>query len=292
MKYISKLLISASILSTSLITGCTNDRNIIAEETAARLSAPANLVKRIINTEIAPITSFEKQHEKGAPIHVYIGSKVTQIPSNDIDIAKEAFRNNPVALHLATRDLASNVIALARECEFQNTPCPDTPGEETILLYDQTLNNIASRHGNNGFHLVGFNNGAAIAVLLGSKRNDIRSIRTVSGNLNQSYGEMYNVADHATRIKTIPQHHFSGEADSPKQERRIENFFNTIGFSNCIKYSVVAGANQADGWVSNWPDLLELGVPSCEFEKQQTPSDFITTPKSAPIFVPRMAPNK
>jgi hypothetical protein len=188
---------------------------------------------------------------------------------------------NPVALALADADPGPNVIWLARPCQyhlvFAGQPCPPPYWQaarfapEVIAAMSDALDQLKREHRLSRLELVGFSGGGAIALLLGARRSDIVSIRTVAGNLDTDgftrlhkvspMSASLNPAADARRVATIPQRHFIGAKDRIVPAGIYRGYRAAAGSDARISLTVVAEVGHEDGWVERWPELVAQPVP-------------------------------
>ncbi|MEM6812059.1 MAG: alpha/beta hydrolase [Pseudomonadota bacterium] len=280
-----------------LITACAIDTDMDIQ-TSERIARPAFMVERSINNEQFQLQAWERMHNRGQPATIYIEDDGTAIEfsENQIDtVLLKSISNkdqrlidptpeNPVALHLASRDRSKNLAYLARPCQF--IKFPESKGcdasywkerrytPEVVAAYQDALNDIAARFDINGFHLVGYGGGANIAAVLAAKRDDVLSLRTVAGNLSPAFVNEYHdgkmpyatnsllATDFGEALSQVPQHHFIGAADQRIPPGSYHSYRQSIGLSDCISYSVVQDADHERGWVQLWPQLLGI-IPQC-----------------------------
>ncbi|WP_167730690.1 alpha/beta hydrolase [Terasakiella sp. SH-1] len=189
---------------------------------------------------------------------------------------------NPLALKLAVQDSGTTIFYLARPCQYVDLKkepyCKNAYwtnarfAAEVIDSFDQAFTLIKKKTKNEGFHLVGFSGGGAIATLLAAKRTDIKSIRTIAGNLdhvslnayrkvsalNGSLNPMNIVGD----IQAIPQIHYSGSEDKVVPQWIATNFLRKANNANCMSTHLVSGAAHMQGWEEAW-SLLHRQYPEC-----------------------------
>lgn len=253
------------ILSFAILPSCTPDT--IPRETAIRTAMPQFMIPRMINAGGFSIQAFERIHDKNGPAVVYIEGDGTT-PSN------------PIATRMAAQDSAGNVIVLARPCQYrgsyQNGECPKKfltthrYSESVIQAYNDALNNIKATYDLAGFHLVGYDGGAAIATIVAAGRMDIASIRTVSGVLDTQLlnadgtvplldGSL-NPREYAKAVVTIPQRHFVGGKDSIVTDLRARSYLNEVMNAPCVQVTMIDNASHNENWVEQWGELLKLPV--------------------------------
>ena len=265
-------------LSAALGTaGCWRDAtNGMRMETAKRLAMPSFMIHREIPADPFMLTAFERVRQPGAPVTVYIeGDGLAwvsrQTPSRDPTPV------NPVALHLATRDLGPNVIWLARPCQHSGLtvegPCPVEYWTSrrfsplVIQTMGKALDDIKARYRVTGFDLVGYSGGGAVAALLAAGREDVLSLRTVAGNLDTDlFSDTHQVsrltgsenpAARAGETAGIPQHHFVGEWDTIVPAALSASYTRAMGPSPCLRTSMIKEADHEEGWVNGWPEMLK-----------------------------------
>jgi len=103
-------LASLGLVSLSLVACGTQTH--LRQETANRIAVPAFMIERNIPTGNFDLNVWERMHRRGQPMTVYVEGDSTSNPTPA----------NPVALHLASRDLAKNVAYIARPCQFIKFP--------------------------------------------------------------------------------------------------------------------------------------------------------------------------
>jgi poly(3-hydroxybutyrate) depolymerase len=91
--------------------------------------------------------------------------------------------------------------------------------------------------------MVGYSGGGNIAALLAARRHDIQSLRTVAGNLDVAWvNTLHNVTpmpnaisamDSAVKLRTLPQIHYSGDADKTVPVDVARHFQQAVGEIAC-----------------------------------------------------------
>lgn len=309
MRYLlNKNIILCSIL---LLTACSAP-TAIRKEAVKRLATPAWMLEREIKASPFTLTAFERMHERNAPANLYIGGEGTALRT-DFGGTLDPTPENPVALHLATRDNAENLIYLARPCQFSDMIDEDAScgreywndkifSPEVMQAYEYALDNIKARYDITGFNLIGYDGGAAIAAMLAAKRDDVLSLRTVAGSLDhklqasyldlQPYTRSLNAVDFASETANMPQHHFIGGEDAKVPPAILHSYLQAVGATSCVQYTLVQEAEHERGWVENWPELLRK-TPVCKEEPKETMAVMpLPLDIPQPIFYPRMDPSK
>lgn len=294
----------AAILGALALGGCiTTSLPYMRAETAQRLAAPAWMAKRDIPAGAFLLRSYERMHERHKPANIYIGGHGLEA-SHQAEFAKNPTPRNPLALHLATKDSADNVAYIAQPCQFtgmaDGSDCTDTNiwqdarySEDKLASMNTALDDIARRYDITGFHLIGYDGGAAVAALLSAQRKDVLSLRTVAGVLDarahtalrgkEPLKASANPADFAQDLMNTPQFHFIGAQDNFVPPAIFHSYMQSMPPNPCVQSMLVQEAGHEDGWVNKWPELLKLPV-TCY--NGNAPEGFaaIDTP-NAPVFI-------
>jgi len=180
-------------------------------------------------------------------------------------------------MELATLDPNPNVVYLARPCQYSpqdlKTVCNAKYwsiarySEDVVNSINQALSQIKQKAHASKLKLIGFSGGATLATLVAARRNDIRSIRTVAGNLDllamQNYHKTAPLSESldpmtiATQINHIPQLHFIGAKDTVVPRIVAENFVQAAGLDPGQIISLPK-VDHARGWKAQWPRLVAM----------------------------------
>ena len=244
----------------------------VREETSDRLASAAWMVDRDIPAGKFTLRGYERMHERYATANVYIDGD-----SAPAKILGNAPRN-PVALHLATKDKADNVVYLARPCQFAAQTDDCTPeiwndarySQDVIDSFNAALDEISKRYDISGYNLIGYDGGGAIALLLAAKRADVLTVRTVAGVLDHELQSKLtgraplksslNPVTHASSLSKMPQMHFIGGQDTVVSPSIVGSYMQASPPSRCVQSMVVQEATHDKGWVDKWPELLAWPV--------------------------------
>ncbi len=269
--------LKTGILATLILGGCiATSMPYMRGETAQRIAAPAWMIKRDIPADPYLLRAYERIHDRGGIANVYIEGD-----GPSVDPLKDPTPTNPVALHLASKDNAKNLVYIARPCQFNGRieyphDCNHSEWQDArfsrdvIDSYEKALDDISARYRIKGFNLVGYSGGAAIAAIIAAERKDILSLRTVSGvldhNMLQSLSgkppltESINPIEKASDLVRMPQYHFIGGQDNAVPPAILNSYLQAIPPSTCIQTLLVQEAEHEAGWVDKWPELLALPV--------------------------------
>jgi hypothetical protein len=260
-----------------VIGGCADfDRNAHADA----LAAPAHLHREQIPTADFVLTAYVKITQAERPIDLYIeGDGLAWLSRTEPSL--DPTPREATGLALAAADPAQNVVYLARPCQF--TPMDQNPrcdmaywtgkrfAPDVVASMDEAISRIAAKAPGQPINLIGYSGGAAIAVLVAARRDDIASIRTVAGNLDDEYinrlhhvsamPDSLNPIGFASRVANVPQIHFYSVQDrvvTPEVSRR---FIEATG-PRCAKSEAVTGLAHDGDWAKEWAGLLTR-VPGC-----------------------------
>jgi len=263
-----RLLILALLVA---LPGCTN---MLGDAAAQRLAAPAFMVRHEVEAGPFLMTTYERV--RGQVSGLGGGTAQVYIAGGDADWrAPERFSldpttGNPVALHLAAKaDTADvNVAWIARPCQItmmaDRSACDkrwwgaDRFAPEVFAAYDIILDDLRRRHGWTRFEVIGYSGGAVIAARLAATREDVVSLRTVAGPLEQ-------IVPLAPHLRDLPQRHFAGGQDEVAPPAGLYAYLKAVGDSPCVAHTFVPEAAHHAGWVERWPALLAEPVTCAPF---------------------------
>jgi len=278
-------LLLSTVLSFS-ITGC-----LTVPSAGERLSTADSIAQEAgfhkVKVRASPflITAYSRILEAGKDLHVYIeGDGYAWVTRNRV--SGDPTPRRPVALELAAKDPAPNVVYLARPCQYtpveMNSACEDEAywtgkrfSEEVVSSMSQAVDKFLKEAQSPGIHLIGYSGGGTIATLIAGRRGDVKSLRTVAGNLDPEgfvdYHEVSPMAEGsldpletADRLKMIPQYHFVGSDDPVVPASLAKNFFEKSEHSPCVHILKINGADHVNGWTEAWPKLLALPLNCIE----------------------------
>lgn len=301
-----KKYLAALLFLPLMFTACAV-QDYLDSETAMRLATPAFMVKRQVPAGQFGLMAFERMHKRHAPANVYIEGDGTGDILAPSPVSPTP--SNPVGLHLASKDNADNVVYLARPCQFlshkETAQCDPQYwnasrfSPEVIAAYNAALDEIAERYNIQGYNLIGFGGGGAIAAILAADRDDVRSLRTVAGNLdtdvfaqihhNTNLSNSLNPANYAEGLKKVPQYHFASEHNSVVPPAILESYLAKVP-SPCVFSEVQHKPTHDAGWVNQWPELLKK-EPKCVVEHESVrravlPPNVIPN-RPRPVYRPR-----
>lgn len=274
----------AGVLLLTLLGGCAAEPLQLNEQAEARAEA-AGMQRALVQTDGFVLTSFYRITRPDQSLTVYIEGdgfawRTRTQPSLDPTPRKA------VGLTLATADPASNVLYLARPCQF--TPMSANPqctvaywtgkrfAEPVIAAMNQAVSHYARRVPGQPIHLVGFSGGAAVAALIAARRDDVVSLRTVAGNLDMDevnrihrvspMPESLNAIDVAPRLSGLVQVHYSGSDDTVVPVDIAQRFIKASG-GRCAQVRRVQGLAHDGDWQRLWPGFLKDPLPCSDSQR-------------------------
>ncbi len=265
------LAIAALINLSFLLVGCVSaDPRQQANEIAARSGLLSN------NLQNGPflIATWSRIVPPVNSLRVYIEGDGFAWKSRT-QASDDPTPRKPTGLMLAAADKSDNVLYLARPCQFIGPPLPVSCSvswwtnkrfsPEVIDAMDNVLSQVVTRYPGVKLELVGYSGGGNIAALLAARRTDVRSLRTVAGNLDVAYvnalhhvtamPDAVSAIDSASALHTLPQIHFSGDADKTVPPSVARRFQRAVG-GHCTQVDVVSGMAHGSDWAAIWPQLL------------------------------------
>lgn len=226
------------------------------------------------------LATYSKITDKTAPIDIYIEgdgfafASIGRVSNNPTP--KDAF-----TLALAAQDPSPNVVYIARPCQYisfeKDKSCSPKYwsgsrfAPEVIKSVNEAISSYTKNFVNPQINLIGYSGGAAVAALIAAERRDVKTLRTVAGNLDHvavnkfhnvdNLDNSLNAIDVAGKLASLPQYHFAGERDEIVPLSVIKGFAEKAEKGKaCVKVSSVSGATHFVGWRENWRELLAQPV--------------------------------
>lgn len=274
------------VLLGLFISSCSSSSGVgMRRNKAFNIAKNANFEKRLIKTSHFVLTAYSKISSPNQPVNIYIEGDGRAWVSKR-RVSPNPTPKNPVSLKLASIDASPNVIYIARPCQYTDF---DTDkwcdiqywtskrfAPEVISSFDEAIDYFKQKHDLGKINLIGFSGGANVAVLVASKRNDIKTIRTVAGNLDHKYLNNYhnvspqygslNAIDVAKKVKNIPQNHFYGNKDKVIPFDMADKFISEMGQKNCAQSIEVKRASHGQNWEEKWFRLYQKPFKKCKAE--------------------------
>lgn len=248
-------------------------------EKANEIARTNGFDETIVRAQPFAIAAYSRIREPGKPVQIYIeGDGYAWVTRNRV--SGDPTPRNPMLLSLAAEDPAPNVVYLARPCQYTpdefRSGCREffwTEGrfaEPVIASMDQAVGELMKKAQAASAHLIGYSGGAAVAILVAARRQDIASLRTIAGNLDPEVVNEYNGVSPlegsldptvvAGKIAGLPQLHFLGGDDAIIPFAAAESFLKKMGDGRCFQTRTLPDATHDHGWKEAWPGLLALPV--------------------------------
>lgn len=265
-----------------LLVGCASVSLDGRYDLARKIAAGANMQPQTLYAAPFILSAFVKASAPGAPAHVYIeGDGLAWLSRSQPSLNPTP--TDPIALRLAAKDSAPNVIYLARPCQYSGTANGERCdmkywmgsryASEVLQSYNSALDQLKATHAVSGFDLIGFSGGGTMATILAGQRGDIRSLRSVAGNLDHIehshvhgvslLGNSLNPPQYADQLARVPQYHFIGGDDDIVPRSIYDAYTRALPAQNCTQYKIVDDVGHDSGWETVWPELLRI-TPRCQ----------------------------
>jgi dienelactone hydrolase len=231
------------------------------------------------------ITFFPKVIPSTSVLRIYIeGDGLAW--KNRYTISNNPTPITPVALQLALTDKTNNkqknVAYLARPCQFvsdnHKKNCEPSVwtnarfSEKNIAATNQAIDQLKTLFNATEIELVGYSGGGAIACLVAARRQDVKKITTIAGNLDHPYWtqlhkvspltDSLNPMDFREQIKRIPQLHLVGDKDKNTPPEMIKHFvegFTKDGVKQweaSVHYKIIPSYDHQCCWSKSLPTSL------------------------------------
>ena len=259
------------ILTIALLSsGCVSKLSPkVRQYTADTVAQSGNLVQQKIATDDFLLTTYQRfdSTADNKQMVVYIEGDGMAWISRD-QLSSNPTPVQPIALKLASIDTNSNVLYIARPCQYlwpqkmdrcSSRYWSDKRGsEEVISSINQAISIVKQKQNISSIRLIGYSGGGGIAALIADRRADVNEFVSVSGNLNYKlFTQTHDLSPMngsidpitvANQIGSIPQIHYVGADDKiiPKQ----------IALSFSDKVKVISDVSH-DNWPDKWAQILK-----------------------------------
>ena len=261
------------------LAGCATEsyvfnRGAFCEDVAVR----NGFTKELITTDRFTLLAYRRFVEKGKPVVIYIEGDGLAWESRS-RLSGDPTPKDPLVIELASIDPAPNVAYLARPGQYNlsgASPCDPSYwsdkrySEEVIASMNEAIEYLKKKSGAENINVVGYSGGAAIGMLIASRRGDIASLRTVAGNLDPDAVNRYHGVSALTRslnpinaamaISNICQRHFVGSEDKTIPAYIADSFVEREGDASHKRVTKVDGATHNTGWHEKWRELLSIST--------------------------------
>lgn len=280
------LLIFALALLLAL-GSCAPDLNPFISRGAYADKIAAGWEKQVFRTARFDLTGYVRiTNPADAGLAVFIeGDGLSYISRTEI--SSDPTPERPVALEMAVRHPASNVLYLARPCQYAEglrrrgcEPLYWTTGRfapEAVAAMNQAIDQAVAAYAFRAVMLYGYSGGGTMAALLAARRKDVSALVTVAGVLDHQawtshFGDSplrysLNPADDAGILRGIAQRHFIGERDKTVPLLVAQSYLRRTRLS-ASTLTIVPRADHTCCWADLWPELARAQPASPPDSKQ------------------------
>jgi pimeloyl-ACP methyl ester carboxylesterase len=178
----------------------------------------------------------------------------------------------PLALQLALAQPGGSAAYLARPCQFVGTrhcTSRDWTGArfapDVVTGTSQAVDRLKANLGARELVLVGYSGGAAIALLVAARREDVRQVITVAGNLDpDAWADWHRVpplaasdnpARHRDELRALPQVHLVGSRDPVTPAELAQRFQAAYPAGAPSQVIEMPGFDHGCCWAQDWAAL-------------------------------------
>ena len=269
------ILLCAVVIAQALIVGCSTisahgNRLYSADDIVGK----SGFKREYVEAGNFTLLTYQKISKQGECVRIYIEGDGNAWKTKK-QLSDDPTPRQPVALYLACEDPYDNIIYIARPGQFlENSRIKCNPtywstrrfSPEVVDVVNKIIDRIKVGAGADFIELVGYSGGAAIAVLVAAKRDDVAELITIAGNLDHEALSAYhktspldgslNPIDYALSVKNIPQRHFAGAKDKVVPLGIIKKFAKTSGDTKCKSVILVKDCGHNKGWVKAWGTII------------------------------------
>ncbi len=223
-------------------------------------------------------TTWQRVILKGGslPIVAFFPSTLTE--SETLNVFLEGDGQPGIALDMA-QNIEKNSIYIARPCQFLRIGgqgCNKAVwtshrfSTQVIRSTDRALNVLKVRFKANNVRLVGYSGGGAVASILAAKRDDVKLLVTVAGNLDHQQWTEYNQIaplsgslnpiNYQDVLEKVPQIHLVGERDHTVPGSVLTSYLNHMKHLNNVQSFIVNGADHTCCWNTVIASLFESNL--------------------------------
>ncbi|RBQ29163.1 alpha/beta hydrolase [Aliarcobacter vitoriensis] len=244
------------IFLSFIFVSCSSKIPSMEERTnsALNFATKNSLSKSILNSSNFNIFSLQSQNINCAnkTLNIYIeGDGLSWISKNQISPNPTPI--NQTLLKLLSLDNNKCKVYLARPCQYvKSSNCKQEYwtnkrfSKEIIDSFDEVLNSLRTKYQNRDFNFIGYSGGGAVVTILASKRDDIKNLITVAGNLDiEKWVNIHNIskldgslnpANFTSNLENIKQFHIIGIDDKIVPKDIFLSYFSKFSNKKNIEY--------------------------------------------------------
>jgi hypothetical protein len=227
---------------------------------------PKDFLYKDIETNTFALASWQKIGDKNSVVKIYIEGDGASFDAYGMP-TKDPTPKGRLIRELAFGDMSSNVVYLARPCQFaMNDMCSVrhwTTARFSYEVIDSTYEAIKNIAKDREIILIGFSGGAQVASLVAVLKRDLRikKVITIAGNLDHlawtqyhkisHLSESLNLSDYKNEYFKIPQKHYVGGQDNVVPSSLVFDFVKDKN----IDVEVVEKATHSKGWDAVYDEI-------------------------------------
>lgn len=244
---------------------------------ADKIAARRQLTSAVVATASFDLLTYASPGWKaGAPLSVYIEGDGFAWVRRD-RLSDDPTPLNPVALKMASRDPAPNILYIARPCQYvggvNGRNCHPAYwstarySEEVVAALGEVVDRYRQRAGAPTLRLYGYSGGGTLALLLAARRQDVEAVTSVAAILDvrewtrrqgvTPLAHSLNPADFAGRLADVRQVHYAGAKDEVVPVAVSESYLQRFPPSRRPSLVVLPGQEHDCCWADIWPSLLQ-----------------------------------
>lgn len=235
--------------------------------TSNELIKNSTIKKEILHTNSFSLYSLQEASSCNT-LRVYIeGDGLSWLSRTKV--SKNPTPINPLAMKLFLKDTSSCKIYFARPCQYTSDKKCEKKywtshrySQEILTSYLNAFDLLKSTYENKNFELIGYSGGATIAALISAKRDDIRLLVTIAGNLDHKYwtnqkritplyGSL-NPPQFAKNLEKVKQIHLIGEKDRIINESIFNSYISYFNDKSNINSILYKEFTHQKGWEKSW----------------------------------------
>lgn len=261
------------VLLATLLGGC------VSRQKRAEGIAPGWTREQVATAHYDLLTYRKRATPSGETLHLFIEGDGAAYASATRP-ATDPTPTDPVALRLAVRHPADDVLYIARPCQFTGgvrargcTTDNWTIGrfaEPLVAALDEAIGTLMRRHGYRSVALYGYSGGGTMAALIAARRGDVVKLVTVAAVLDHPswtahFGDTplsrsLNPSAMAEALRRVPQLHLVGADDKTVPLVVARTYAARLNVPAERIVTIVPGQGHECCWADQWPRLARLPV--------------------------------
>jgi hypothetical protein len=274
-KGLAAFFFALSVVLFAALAGCARIDPTYPPREAQSIAAQAGLTPSVFRAERFAIWGAYRLSQPGGPLRVYFeGDGLNFIdaytPSTDPTPL------DPLALKLAARDPAPNLLYLSRPCQYHSLTGQEgcsfyywttfRYAPEIIEALDQAVAQVEARGRTTMVTLVGHSGGGTVAALLAARRSNVKRLATVAANIDHvAWTKLddstplrgsLNPPDFAAQLAKVSQVHLVGDRDSIVPPSVVDAYRRALPASADVEIVRFPQYDHVCCWEENWPAFV------------------------------------